>query len=168
MHTRTARTLTVAALLLASVTALPAQVQMPAGPTSVGTFSWGYAMPAGGTTDFIDNDSFLSFAFEGEKFIKRTASVGLFFGWTELYERTDETVQIGNGAISGGQYRHANVFPDAGHDPLLSAARSKDGHDLAVSSESAPARTTRAGFMTWERSGSKTTPGFSGLRRTWG
>jgi outer membrane protein W len=111
MHTQTARAFTVAALLSAAVTTLPAQVQMPAGPTSVGTFSWGYAMTTGGATDFIDNDSFLSFAFEGEHFFKRTMSVGLFFGWTELYERTDETLQIGNGAISGGQYRHANVFP---------------------------------------------------------
>jgi hypothetical protein len=106
MHARTTRTLTVAAVLSAAASALPAQL-----PENVGALSWGWASPAGSTTEFMDNDSWLSFAFEGEHFLKRTMSIGMYLGWTELYERTSETMQIGSGTITGGQYRHANVFP---------------------------------------------------------
>jgi hypothetical protein len=71
--------------------------------------SWSY--PSGDTKDFTDNDSWVGAMLEGRRFVNPRVTASLGFAWNEFYENTDRLVDLGNGAISGDQYRDINVFP---------------------------------------------------------
>ena len=86
-------------------------VERAAAQEYLGGLSYSFAMPTGDTREFTDNESWLGLNFEGQWFVRPNASAGILFGWNEFHERTDEAIELNNGTISGGQYRHLNVFP---------------------------------------------------------
>jgi hypothetical protein len=86
-------------------------VERAAAQEYLGSLNYSLGIPTGDTRDFTDNESWLGLTFEGQWFVRPNASAGLLFGWNEFYQRTDEALPLENGTISGGQYRHLNVFP---------------------------------------------------------
>ncbi len=73
--------------------------------------SYSTALPAGNTADFVDDFSWRGFAIEGRSFTKRNLSFGIMFGWNYFDQRTSETVQVTNGAVTGTQIRYLDVIP---------------------------------------------------------
>ncbi len=82
---------------------------------SMGGVSYSWSLPTGDLENFIDNDSWVGFALEGRKFVKPGMSVGLYFGWNEFYENTDEPIILGTTIITGDQYRDLNSFQMMGN-----------------------------------------------------
>ena len=77
----------------------------------LGSLTYNLGIPTGDTQDFTDNESWLGLTFEGQWLVRPNVSAGFLLGWNEFYHRTDTTLPLENGAISGGQYRHLNIFP---------------------------------------------------------
>jgi len=77
----------------------------------IGSLSYNLGIPTGDTKEFTDNESWLGLTFEGNFMIRPNASAGIVIGWNEFHERTVDELVLNNGSISGGQYRHLNVFP---------------------------------------------------------
>ena len=73
--------------------------------------TWGMSLGSGETHDYISETSFRNFGIEGRKFVAPKTSVGLSLNWTVLDEKTNETVQIPGGAVTGTQFRYINAFP---------------------------------------------------------
>ena len=69
------------------------------------------SIPAGDLKEFIEDPSWLGVSLTFRKQIERNVTAGLMFGWHVFSERTDETVQLGNGAATGTQDRYVNSFP---------------------------------------------------------
>jgi hypothetical protein len=86
-------------------------IERAAAQEYMGALNYNLGIPTGDTRTFTDNESWLGFTFEGNWFVRPNASAGLLFGWNEFYHQTDEALPLENGTISGGQYRHLNVFP---------------------------------------------------------
>ncbi|MGH9259853.1 MAG: hypothetical protein ACRD08_08155, partial [Acidimicrobiales bacterium] len=72
------------------------------------TYSW--SMPADQTKQYADNDSWLGLTVEGRAMQDRT-SVGILLGWNSFYNRTSQTINLPQGAITGDQYRSLQIFP---------------------------------------------------------
>src|SRR4051812_39313868 len=47
------------------------------------TVSYSASFPTGQTRDFIDNESWIGFNFDGQRFVNERASLGLSFGYNE-------------------------------------------------------------------------------------
>jgi hypothetical protein len=73
--------------------------------------SYSTALPVGHTSDFIDDFSWRGFSIEGRSFTQRNLSFGIMFGWNYFDQRTDETVQIPDGAVTGTQIHYLDVIP---------------------------------------------------------
>ncbi len=73
--------------------------------------SYSTALPLGNTSDFINSFSWRGFTVEGRTFTQDNLSFGILFGWNFLDEKTDETIQIENGAVSGIQIRYMDAIP---------------------------------------------------------
>jgi len=74
--------------------------------------SYSWSLPIGDTKDFTDNDSWFGFSLEGRRFLRENQSVGLFFGWTEFYQRTNDALNFPSATVTGGaQYRHILMLP---------------------------------------------------------
>ncbi|HEX3158843.1 MAG TPA: hypothetical protein VHQ45_10030 [Gemmatimonadaceae bacterium] len=86
-------------------------IERAAAQQYLGSLTYNLGIPTGDTQDFTDNESWLGFTFEGQWLVRPNVSAGLLLGWNEFYHRTDTTLPLENGAISGGQYRHLNIFP---------------------------------------------------------
>jgi hypothetical protein len=76
-----------------------------------GMATWQVSFPAGDTKDFVDEVSFRGFGMEFRKTVRPATTIGLLAGWNVFHERTNETVEFENGAISGSQDRYINSFP---------------------------------------------------------
>jgi hypothetical protein len=91
------------------------------------TVSYSVSIPTGQTRDFLDNTSWIGVNFDGQRFVNERAALGFSFGFNELYQRSNKTFQLQNGATTGEAYRHLNVFP------ILVTAhlypRRAEGHD---------------------------------------
>ncbi len=74
-------------------------------------FSWSMGFTSGKTADYVGTPSFSGFSLETHKFLKPNVSVGITSGWNILNEKNNETINIGNTAISGEQGRYINVVP---------------------------------------------------------
>jgi len=86
-------------------------IERAAAQEYLGGLSYSIGVPTGDTQEFTDNESWLGVTFEGQWFVRPNASAGILLGWNEFYHRTNESLPLENGTISGGQYRHLNVFP---------------------------------------------------------
>lgn len=75
------------------------------------TLTYNISAPAGETTAFIDNPSYLGLSFDGRNFILPFLSVGFYTGWQVFYQQSEEPIQLENGTLSGKQFRHINTFP---------------------------------------------------------
>jgi len=75
----------------------------------LGAFTWSWSMPMEQTKQFADNDSWLGLTIEGRAMQEHT-SVGILLGWNSFYNRTDQLINLPQGAISGDQYRSFQVF----------------------------------------------------------
>jgi hypothetical protein len=86
-------------------------------PTSVQAQEWftgatyDVSFPAGDLQEFIEDPSWLGVSLTFRKQVDRNMTAGLLFGWQVFSERTDETVQLENGAATGTQDRYVNSFP---------------------------------------------------------
>ena len=79
-----------------------------------GAFTYSVSIPTGDTKEFIDEVSWRGVGLDYRYTINHEMTVGLFFGWNVLYERTEEVIDLGTnppGAISGTQLRTINAFP---------------------------------------------------------
>lgn len=76
-----------------------------------GGLQYNWSLPVGDTKDFVDNDSWIGLALDGQWLRGDRASIGFVLGWNELYQRTSETIVFTGGAATGDQYRHFNIFP---------------------------------------------------------
>jgi hypothetical protein len=92
----------------------------PASPTAMtsrtyrqnyGGLTYGWSIPSGDFRSFLSNDSWINFTMEWHRLLAPNYGVGLILGWNEFYQRTIGTTDFGNGAITGDQYRHFNLFP---------------------------------------------------------
>ena len=75
------------------------------------TLTYTMAAPAGETTSFIEETSYLGLSFDGRKFVLPFISVGFYTGWQVFYEQGNAPLEVNQGTISGNQYRYMNVFP---------------------------------------------------------
>ena len=79
--------------------------------------SWGivnYEMsfPSGDTGDFVEQNSFRGFGFEGRWFTNRNTTVGYSLDWNVLHEKTSRGFTTNNNVVvSGTQDRTINAFP---------------------------------------------------------
>jgi hypothetical protein len=69
------------------------------------------SVPAGDLQEFTDATSWLGFGLGFRKVLQRDLTGGLYFGWHVFHERTDRTLKLENGDLSGTQDRYANSFP---------------------------------------------------------
>ncbi len=77
---------------------------------------WGGAysmsLPLGDTKDFNEGYSFRGVTIEGRKLMSDNASFGLSFGWQVMNDvKTNETVELSSGALTGTFYTYTNSFP---------------------------------------------------------
>src|SRR5262245_18677274 len=63
------------------------------------------SLPNTDLKDFIDETSYRGFGMTFRQMVDRNISTGLFFGWNVFHQRTTETIQLDNGAITGTQDR---------------------------------------------------------------
>jgi hypothetical protein len=96
-----------AALLLAAAP----QVSTAQGKGHFGGWSYEWSLPGGDLTDYVGNDSWVGFGFQGRRFVREGFAVGGYIGYTSFYENTSETIELPQGAWSGDQYRHLGVVP---------------------------------------------------------
>jgi len=86
-------------------------------PSSVQAQEWytgatyDVSIPAGDLKEFIEDVSWLGVSLTFRKQVDRNMTAGLLFGWQVFSERTDRTVQLERGAVSGTQDRWVNSFP---------------------------------------------------------
>ena len=73
--------------------------------------SYSTGLGVGKTGDFIDDFSWRGFSIEGRTFTQRNLSFGIMFGWNYFDQRTDETVQLEDGAVTGTQIRYLDIIP---------------------------------------------------------
>ncbi len=73
--------------------------------------SYSTALPVGNTGDFVNDFTWRGFSIEGRSFTQRNLSFGIMFGWNYFDQRTDETIQLSDGAVSGTQIRYLDVIP---------------------------------------------------------
>lgn len=76
-----------------------------------GALTYSVSIPSGDTKTFVDEISWRGIGLDYRYLIDRQYSVGLFFGWNVFYQRTDETTQTENGAVTGTSDRNINAFP---------------------------------------------------------
>ena len=81
------------------------------GQEYIGLLSYSYAVPTGDTHNFIDNDSWIGFNFEGRWLFDQKSSVGILLGWQEFYHKVNTDINFNSGTVSGTQYRHMHIFP---------------------------------------------------------
>lgn len=77
-------------------------------------FGMSYQMSfgTGETGDYIANTSFRGMEMEGRWFIDDLLTVGVGWNWSVFYEELKGvTVETGNLALTGNQYRYINAFP---------------------------------------------------------
>jgi hypothetical protein len=77
---------------------------------------WGGAysmsLPTGDTKAFNEGYSFRGVIVEGRKLMGDNASFGLSFGWQILNDiKTNETIELTSGALTGTFYTYTNSFP---------------------------------------------------------
>ncbi|MCK5406898.1 MAG: hypothetical protein KAJ37_05570 [Candidatus Krumholzibacteria bacterium] len=77
---------------------------------------WGIIMydisfATGATRDFISDPGYIGISVEGRSFDKNHVSTGFVIGWQNLYEKTDEIIQLDNVTISGTQVRYLDFLP---------------------------------------------------------
>jgi len=97
-------------LVLALGATFPALAAAQSNRPIVG-MSYQMGLPYGDTKAFTDNDSWIGLGLSSNWMKGDHASVGIYLGWNEFYERTTETLEIQNGTIFGNQYRDYNIFP---------------------------------------------------------
>jgi hypothetical protein len=73
--------------------------------------TWDIAVPTAETKDFISEVGLIGFGAEGWSLRNPNISVGFVTGWQNLYEQTDEIIQIDNVTISGTQVRYIDFIP---------------------------------------------------------
>jgi hypothetical protein len=102
-----------AAMIAATPSARPLQAQQ-----SFGSFSYTWSMPTVATNKFIDNNSWVGFAFDFRKFVNynNTLAVGGVLAWNEFYWNTSNPLGFTCGSncagnVQGTQYRSFNMFP---------------------------------------------------------
>jgi hypothetical protein len=76
-----------------------------------GLATWNISFPTADTKEFVDETSFRGFNLEFRKAVDAATTVGIMSGWDVFHERTDETVEFENGAVTGSQDRYINAFP---------------------------------------------------------
>jgi hypothetical protein len=77
---------------------------------------WGGAysmsLPTGDTKAFNEGYSFRGVIIEGRKLMGDNASFGLSFGWQVMNDiKTNETIELTSGALTGTFYTYTNSFP---------------------------------------------------------
>jgi hypothetical protein len=74
--------------------------------------SWSLAFPSGRASDFLEGEtSFGGLGVDVRWFVTEHTTAGLYLGWNSWSVLTEETVLLTNGALSGTQVRHINMFP---------------------------------------------------------
>lgn len=69
------------------------------------------SFPTGDTKKFTDEVSFRGFGLDFQRTLHGGTSASVMLAWNVFHERTDETLDLGFGAISGSQDRYINSFP---------------------------------------------------------
>lgn len=72
--------------------------------------TWDFALATEDTKDFISDPGYLGFGLEGWSFRKPNVAVGVVLSWQNLYEQTDDVIQIDNVTISGTQVRYIDFI----------------------------------------------------------
>jgi hypothetical protein len=77
---------------------------------------WGGAysmsLPTGDTKAFNEGYSFRGVTIEGRKILNDNVSFGLSFGWQVMNDiKTNETIELSSGALTGTFYTYTNSFP---------------------------------------------------------
>jgi len=74
--------------------------------------TWQFSAPINDTKNYVDAVSYLGAGLEFRKKITSFGSVmGVSMSWNVFHERTDGTLNIQSGAVSGSQDRYINSFP---------------------------------------------------------
>lgn len=96
----------VAVAALALLAPRPSSAQYYAG------FGYNVSFPTGDMQDFVDNESWLGFTFDGRR-MRGPWGIGLTAGYNEYHQNSDESIALGEGggAVTGQQYRHVLSFP---------------------------------------------------------
>jgi hypothetical protein len=74
-------------------------------------FSYSMGFGVSSMSDYISKPSFTGFSLEFHKFIKPNVTVGLTSGWNIFSQKSNETITLPSGALSGEQARYVNVVP---------------------------------------------------------
>lgn len=90
---------------------LLAAATRPAAAQTVIGWSYDWSLPMGDLKDYVDNDSWIGFMFEGRSMRGERVSVGAQVGVYEFYTNTSDLITLPSGAISGLQYRHVTAVP---------------------------------------------------------
>lgn len=76
-----------------------------------GIITYDLSFATGATRDFVGDPGYIGVALEGRSFDWDHLATGLLVGWQNFYEKTHETTQVGNVAITGTQVRYLDSLP---------------------------------------------------------
>ena len=77
-----------------------------------GVVSYEASLPTGDADDYLAGSmSWIGVSIGGHRLVAPNATIGLELGLNEFHERTGETIQLEEGAVTGEQYRHLLSFP---------------------------------------------------------
>lgn len=76
-----------------------------------GMATWQVSFPTGDTKTFTDEVSFRGAGLDFRRTLSGGTSAAVMMAWNVFHERTEGTIDLGYGAVSGSQDRYINSFP---------------------------------------------------------